>query len=101
MNRGIKLSVIAARKLDNLLVFLEHEWSARVKDDFVKKLNKSLNQIQKLPESFPESERIRGLRKCVVTKQTTIFYKYSETAIYIVTIFDNRQDPINLIHETA
>jgi hypothetical protein len=39
MNREIKLSGIAARKLDNLLIFLEHEWSATVKDDFVKKLN--------------------------------------------------------------
>ena len=94
MNQEIKLSGLAARKLDNLLVFLEHEWSATVKVDFVKKLNKSLIQIQKLPDSFPESEKIRGLRKCVVTKQTTIFYNYSETAIYIVTIFDNRQDPL-------
>jgi plasmid stabilization system protein ParE len=101
MNREIKLSGIAARKLDHLLVFLEHEWSARVMDDFVKKLSKSLNQMQKLPDSFPESDKIRGLRKCVVTKQTTIFYKYSETAIYIVTIFDNRQDPIKLNYETS
>jgi plasmid stabilization system protein ParE len=64
------------------------------------KLDKSLEQIQKLPDSFPESEKIRGLRKCVLTKQTTLFYKYSETTIDVITIFDNRQNPKSLKKET-
>ena len=99
MNREIRLSMRAMKKLDNLLLFLENEWSTKVRNNFIIKLNKSLKQIQKLPDSFPESEKIRGLKKCVVTKQTTVFYKYSETTIYIVTIFDNRQDPNSLIKE--
>jgi plasmid stabilization system protein ParE len=73
MNREIKLSRRAVKKLDNLLIFLENEWSAKVKQDFIQRLNKSLHQIQKLPESSPESNKIKGLRKCVVTKQTTEF----------------------------
>ena len=100
MHRKIKLSKRAIKKLDNLLVFLEKEWSIKVKNDFIHKLEKSLKQIQTLPESFPESEKIKGLRKCVVTKQTTIFFKYSNTSIDIITIFDNRQDPKSLIIET-
>ena len=99
MNREIRLYMIAMKKLDNLLLFLENELSTKVSNNFIIKLNKSLKQIQKLPDSFPESEKIRGLKKCVVTKQTTVFYKYSETTIYIVTIFDNRQDPNSLIKE--
>jgi plasmid stabilization system protein ParE len=87
------------RKLDSLLVYLEEEWSTKVKHEFVLKLDKSLKQIQKLPDSFPESEKIKGLRKCVVTKQTTIYYKYSDTTIDIVTIFDNRQNPKSLKKE--
>ncbi len=99
MNREIKLSRRAVKKLDNLLIFLENEWSAKVKQDFIQRLNKSLHQIQKLPESSPESNKIKGLRKCVVTKQTTVFYKYSERTIDIVAIFDNRQDPNSLNKE--
>ncbi len=87
------------KKLDNLLIFLENEWSAKVKQDFIQRLNKSLHQIQKLPESSPESNKIKGLRKCVVTKQITVFYKYSERTIDIVAIFDNRQDPNSLNKE--
>lgn len=99
MKREIRLSKIALRKLDILLDYLEKEWSNKVKHEFIQKLDKSLSQIQKLPDSFPESEMIKGLRKCVVTKQTTIFYKYSETTIDVVTIFDNRQNPKSLKKE--
>lgn len=81
------------KKLDSLLVYLENEWSTKVKHNFILKFDKSLKQIQKLPDSFPESEKIRGLRKCVVTKQTTVFYRYSDTSIDVITIFDNRQNP--------
>jgi plasmid stabilization system protein ParE len=100
MNREIKLSKKAMKKLDNLLVFLENDWSVKVKSDFISKLNKSLEQIRSHPDSFPESDKIKGLRKCVVTKQTTLFYTYSKTLINIVTVFDNRQDPNSLREET-
>ncbi len=100
MKRAIRLSRRAMKNLDSLLVYLEEEWSTKVKHDFVQKLDKSLKQIQELPDSFPESDNIRGLRKCVVTKQTTVFYKYSDTTIYVVTIFDNRQNPKSLERET-
>jgi plasmid stabilization system protein ParE len=100
MKREIRLSKRVMRKLNSLLVYLEEEWSIKVKHEFVLKLDKSLKQIQKLPDSFPESEKIKGLRKCVVTKQTTLFYKYSETTIDVITIFDNRQNPKSLKKET-
>ena len=93
MKREVRLSKRAMKKLDSLLVYLENEWSTKVKHNFILKLDKSLKQIQKLPDSFPESEKIRGLRKCVVTKQTTVFYRYSDTSIDVITIFDNRQNP--------
>ena len=96
MIREIRLSKRAMKRLENLLVYLEEEWSTKVKHDFVRKLDKSLKQIQKLPDSYPESEKIRGLRKCVLSKQTTVFYRYSKTSIDVVTLFDNRQNPKSL-----
>jgi len=93
------LSKRAIKNLERLLVYLEEDWSLKVKHSFIQKFDKSLKQIQKLPDSFPESEILRGLRKCVVTRQTTIFYKYSDTTIDIAAIFDNRQNPKALFHE--
>lgn len=99
MSREIRLSKRASLKLDKLLIFLEEEWSLKAKKDFLFKLDASLVNIQKLPASFPESNKIPGLRKCVVTRQTSIFYKYSDSTIYIVSLFDNRQNPKSLDKE--
>jgi len=100
MKREVRLSKRAMRKLDNILAYLEEEWSSKVKHEFVLKLDRALKQIQSIPDIFPESEKVKGLRKCVVTKQTTVFYKYSESSIDVVTIFDNRQNPKSIKKET-
>jgi len=78
MNREVRISKAAAKKPDNLLDFLERRWSSKVKSNLIHKIDETLKYIQLHPESFPESEKIPGLRKCVLTKQTTFYYKYSE-----------------------
>lgn len=92
MSRKIILSKIASRKLDKLLEYLKTEWSTRTKNNFVKKLDRALQIIKEKPESFPKSDKITGLYKCVVTKQTTVYYKFDSKKLYVVTIFDTRQD---------
>ena len=57
MKREVRLSKRAMKRLDKLLVFLEKEWSIKVKNDFIKKLDRSLKQLQEHPTSFPESEK--------------------------------------------
>ena len=99
MIRKVKLSKRAAKKLERLLEYLEIKWSIKVKNDFIKKLDKSLNLIQENPDYFQKSIQIKGLHRCVITKQTTIYYRYDDKFIYVVTLFDNRQDPKKLDNE--
>lgn len=96
----VKLSKRAEKKLDNLLNYLETKWSARVKNNFVNKLQKAIKQIQQHPYGYPNSEIIKGLHKHVITKQTTIYYKYDKMYIYIITVFDSRQNPKKLLEES-
>ncbi|HNW52252.1 MAG TPA: type II toxin-antitoxin system RelE/ParE family toxin [Prolixibacteraceae bacterium] len=94
--REIVLSKRASNRLDKLLEYLEQEWSLKVKDDFIKKLDRSLNQIQKFPESCPKTDFVKGLHMLVITKQTSLFYRFDSKTIKVVTIFDNRMDPDEL-----
>lgn len=64
------------------------------------KLDRSLHILKEKPESFPKSDIVKGLYKCVVTKQTTVYYKFDSKKLYVVTIFDTRQDPNKLNKET-
>jgi len=67
----------------------------------LKKFDKSLAQIQKHSESCIETNSVKGLRMLIITKQTSLFYKFNSKTIFIVTIFDNRMNPIKLKKETA
>ncbi|MEX0981404.1 MAG: type II toxin-antitoxin system RelE/ParE family toxin [Bacteroidales bacterium] len=91
--RKIILSKRAATKLENLLEYLETEWSIKVKKDFIKKLDRSFDLIKEFPESTEESNLKKGLRKCVISKQTTAYFQFDSETIKIVTIFDNRMNP--------
>lgn len=96
MIRDIIISKTAKRKIEKLFEYLVKNWNLKVKSDFAKKLNRSIKIIQLNPEVFPASNIKKGLHKCVITKQTTLFYRFNSKKIIIVTIFDTRQNPNNL-----
>ena len=96
MERHVVISKIAERKLEELFEYLVETWSPKVKSDFIKKLDKNISLIKSQPESFAKSRKDPDLRKCVVTKQTSLYFRFDERQIKILTIFDNRKDPDKL-----
>lgn len=96
MKREVIITKTANKKLDKLFNYLLENWSEKVKLDFIKKLDKKIETIKLHPESFPESNKKKGLHKFVTTKQTTLFYRFNPKKIIIVTIFDTRQNPDKL-----
>lgn len=89
------LSELAESKLEELSHHLLENWSYKVKMDFLAKLAVRVEQISIQPESCPKSSEFGGIYKCVVTKQTSFFYRvdFRMEEIEIITLFDNRQDP--------
>jgi len=99
MTRKVILSKIASQKLDEFFEYLHSNWSQKTKVSFIKKLDKRLKQIEKYPDSFPNSDLVEGLHKCVITKQTSMYYQYDNRTINIVTLFFSKQDPDELRNE--
>ncbi|MES2238703.1 MAG: type II toxin-antitoxin system RelE/ParE family toxin [Bacteroidota bacterium] len=92
------LSELAEEKLLKLNHFLLEKWNLKVRNDFIKKLTSKIAQISAQPESCPHSSKYKGLFKCVVTKQTTFYYRIiiDKNEIEIITVFDTRQNPNKL-----
>jgi plasmid stabilization system protein ParE len=92
------LSEHAELKLLKLSEYLIENWNLNTRDKFIAKLTDKFNQISSQPNSCPKSSEFRGLHKCVVTKQTTFYYRVLVTKdeIEIITVFDTRQDPDKL-----
>jgi plasmid stabilization system protein ParE len=95
----IRLSSLAAFKLELLVEYLEEKWSSKVKLKFLKKLESSLNAAAKNPNAFPQSQIRPELRKLVITKQATVLYLIDSDSIFVITIFDTRQDPSEIDKE--
>ena len=95
------LSALAETKLFYLSKYLLEEWDLKTRDQFIQKLSHKIKQISAQPESCPKSSEFNNLYKCVVTKQTTFYYrvKVEQKEIEIITIFDTRQNPNKLENE--
>jgi len=89
----VYLSELAESKLLRLSEYLLEKWNKRTRDKFFVKLTNKIDQISSQPYSCPKSEKFNGLYKCVVTKQTTLYYRIQSDEIEIITVFDTRQDP--------
>ena len=86
------LSPLAEEKLTLLLDFLVAEWSQKVRNEFLKKFKKAIQQISEHPFSCPQSKQL-NVFKCVVTKQCSFYYRIQQDEIEIITVIDNRQGP--------
>ena len=93
---NVFLSESAEKKLLNLNNFLLENWDLKVRNDFTKRLTDKIIQISSQPESCPQSTKFKGIYKCVVTKQTTFYYRSYMDEIEIITVFDTRQNPNKL-----
>lgn len=82
----------AVDNLEKILSYLEEKWTERETQQFKKRLSKQLELILQFPEMFPVSTYNPKLRKAVLSKQTTLFYKLDGERLYLVSIFVNLQD---------
>ena len=95
--RNVNFSKNSEKAVDKILDYLYRPHSNKMKFDFLEKFDFSIRAIQSNPESFPKSEINKNQRKCVVSRQTTIYYKFNEKDINVLAVFDTRQNPKKII----
>jgi plasmid stabilization system protein ParE len=61
--------------------------------NLAEKLEETLNLISKNPDIFQVSEFKKDVRRVVVLKFNTIYYRLNNNQIEILSFFSNRQDP--------
>ncbi len=83
----------AIKDLENIIHYHETNWSEKEVRNFKLKLEKAISLISTRPKFFRLTNFRKNLRRCVLSKQTTIYYQEIEMTIYIVSLFDNRRSP--------
>ena len=86
-------SVKAETSFKLIIDQIESAWSFQTASKFITRTDKLLQTIKHNPLLFAETN-IFGVRKAIITKQTSVLYKVSKTHIEILFFWDNRQDPV-------
>jgi len=96
MNRVIIWSPVAVVDLENILTYLSEQWSDSIASQYVETIDKLLIYISINPGLFPLIHRNKKVRKCVISKHNTLYYRANNSKIEILRIFDSRQDAAKL-----
>ncbi len=96
MTKEIIWSPAAEKDFETILEYLQLKWSNRITRRFINKVDDNIEMIVEDPKIFPVINVELQIRKTVITKQNTLFYRESNDKIEIIRLFDTRQDPKKL-----
>ena len=83
----------ATNNLENIIHYMETNWTPKELKKFFQKLEKQLVLLSIYPEAYPLSNQKTRIHRCVLTKNLTIYYTVKEDFLILLSIFDTRQRP--------
>jgi plasmid stabilization system protein ParE len=86
----------AREALVTVIAYLEENWTDKEIRKFSSKVEEQISLISIKPKTYKKSKRLLGTHECLLTKHNSLFYTYTDTYLFIVTIWDNRQEPSKL-----
>lgn len=71
---------------------MNDNWTEREVIKFIQRTDTLIKTIAENPLSFQSSSK-KSIRKAVIGKQNSLFYRIDNDSIYLLTFWDNRQNP--------
>ena len=83
----------------SVIDYLNENWTKKEMIQFNQRTLITINAIRKNPGIFSASAKNKEIRKAIVDKNNSFYYKIDDNnqKIYLLTFFDCRQDPKKLI----
>ena len=86
----------ALMELAETFEYLEKNWTEREMRYLSNKIERTLNLISKNPELFQKSKINNGVRRAVVMKYNSLYYRKNSDVIEVLSFFSNRKNPKEL-----
>ncbi len=96
MPKPVNWSPLSENDFSTILEYLKENWGDKIVQGFIEITSSSISQISTNPKQYPLINKNKKIRKCVLTKHNTLYYRDSKESIDILRIYDNRQDPQKL-----
>ncbi len=94
MSLGIRFTPEAGETYYALIIQLQERWGDKFVSEFEAKVDKSVKIISEAPYIYPIVNEANEIRKCILHKNCSMFYKIFDDRIEIFCFWDNRQDPL-------
>jgi len=91
----IQWTIRAVESFDNIVNYIEKNWSANSAKTFVQKTDNLINQIAENPDMCQQIEG-KDIKRGVITSQTSVYYLVMNEAVRLITFWDNRRNPKKL-----
>jgi plasmid stabilization system protein ParE len=87
----------ARKTYEDVLAYLQQHWGYQQIDKFEARTREALEYIRRSPAMYERAKQ-RKYRRCVLTKQTSLFYQinHKKEQIELLLFWDNRRDPSRL-----
>jgi plasmid stabilization system protein ParE len=79
-------------KLDKLLKYLEEEWSPKIADEFLDKLEECIQSITLHPK-IGNTTLLKNTRCILITKHNKVYYRIEKNKVIVLNIIDTRRNP--------
>ena len=83
----------ALSELKATIEYLEKNWTERELKIFFRELDHTIELISRNPKIFQQSKKRKNIRRAVVSKLNTLYYRENNDTVEILSFFSNRQDP--------
>ena len=96
MAKEIFLTAIAESNYEAITDYVFEKFGPIVTNNFIERFWEACLLISDTPEIYPFANKTKQIRKCVVSKHNTIYFKEYTDVIRVLVVFDNHQDPEKL-----
>jgi hypothetical protein len=86
----------AEQTFNDNIAYLELKWTETVIANFINKTEEAISVIKANPQLFPRINKKKNIHKCLVVKQISLYYKVLDNRIYLLTFWNNYQNPKKL-----
>lgn len=95
MTSGYKIlwTDFALNELEATIEYLLIKWTEKELESLALKIEETLELISKNPNLFQSSDVSADIRRVVISKYNTMYYRTKEDSIEIISFFSNRQNP--------
>lgn len=96
MTRQVVITEIAQKQFTDIVEYIQLNFGSLSKQNFVLKTERLVEFISRNPQLFPISRYKNNVRRCVLSKQTSMYYSFNDEVLTILSFFSNYQDPSSL-----